>query len=84
MKNFVSISKTKGKSGTSSIKEVNVYQIKKNSLHFLFDFEINTASFKGYESSVMNQLASRGFLPEHCNGYYLQTSGDFRIENIAI
>ena len=66
--------------GNGFKKDIDVYQVKKNRLHFLFDFKINTQSFKGYESSVMNKLAEKRYIPKRCTGYYLQTRGDFHIE----
>ncbi len=76
MKTFFGIA-----SGNGFKKTVDVYQIKKNRLNFLFDFTINTQSFKGYESATMNKLADNGYLPaKFKDGYYLETRGNFYID----
>ena len=76
MKSFFAISY-----GNGFKKSIDVYQVKKNKLNFILDFVINTQSFKGYESAVMNKLAEFGHLPKTFrDGYYLQSGGNFYID----
>lgn len=67
--------------GNGFKKTLDVYQVKKNKLNLIFDFKINTQSFKGYESATMNKLAESGYLPKTFKeGYYLQSGGNFYID----
>jgi hypothetical protein len=62
---------------------MSVYQLKKNSLIPCGYVEINTGSYKGNESEIMNKLGRDGFLPKSISeGYYKRDNGKFTIEQI--
>ncbi len=86
MKHFLVISRNTKKKSTlfDFQKIICVYRISKNEPNFLFDYEIDTQSFKGYESSAMNELAKRKYLPEKLKDeYYLFSTGNFRIHYLS-
>lgn len=62
---------------------MNVFQIKKNSLIPCGDISVNTGSYKGNESDIMNHLSRKKFLPKtFSEGYYKYDNGKFTIEQI--
>ena len=83
MKHFI-IVRAEKKKKKSFEKIIIVYKVVKNEPKYLFDYEIDTQSFKGYESSAMNELAKRKYLPKELeNEYYLFSEGNFRIHYLA-
>ena len=67
----------------STIREMIVYKISKNSLLSCGNVIINTGSYKGNESEIMNHLSRNGFLPKvYKDGYYKRDNGKFMIEQI--
>ena len=62
---------------------MSVYQIKKNSLIPCGYVEINTGSYKGNESEIMNHLSKNKFIQkEFSEGYYKRDNDKFTIEQI--
>ena len=47
-----------------------IYRLSNNDPKFICFHEVNTASYKGDESSVMDCLRERGEIPKKYTGYY--------------
>ena len=83
MQTFISVIKTEKTSRTYSWTKTNeyIYRVINNVPEYVGNVDYNTASFRGRDSAVMNELTRQGHLPKKLYWYY-KTNTQFKIINL--
>jgi len=79
MKNYVAFESARP---TRWRYEFRIYQIKRNNLIYIGDWEISYASTRWDTSEVMNKLIELKYIPKKYKGYYM-TNNKFKIKYIV-